>query len=148
MKSLTLGTLDNTSRIRSHFRKQGYVLIVRKRDQSDSIHHQHSLWQKETDVEGTDAGATAGDCVWRRLDKCRIGRTCRFPAPEYSAARLMAVPNDGVEAEPYGLFYTAPQRFNEQVERMEFMPGYYEGKSHWAPGRFDDLRFEGSGAPR
>ena len=91
---------------------------------------------------------------------------------------VLAVPNNGVEAERYGLFYTAPQRFNEfiwhgnhdplessdillwrklridelgkvieyrlenvgnvpqwfvddlakQVERMEFMPGYYEGK--------------------
>lgn len=91
---------------------------------------------------------------------------------------VLTVPNNGVEAERYGLFYTAPQRFNEfiwhgnhdplksstillwrklridalgkvieyqlenvgnapqwfvdglaeQVERMEFMPGYYEGK--------------------
>jgi hypothetical protein len=91
---------------------------------------------------------------------------------------VLAVPNNGVEAERYGLLYTAPQRFNEfiwhgnhdplkssdillwrklrideqgkvieyrlenvgnvpqwfvdglaeQVERMEFMPGYYEGK--------------------
>ena len=92
---------------------------------------------------------------------------------------ILAVPNNGVEAERYGLFYTAPQRFNEfiwhgnhdplkssevllwrkmridehgkvteykverqaasvpqwfvegleeQIERMEFMPGYHEGK--------------------
>ncbi len=92
---------------------------------------------------------------------------------------ILAVPNNGVEGERYGLFYTAPQRFNEfiwhgnhdplessevllwrkmridehgkvteykveklaeyvpqwfvegleeQIERMEFMPGYYEGK--------------------
>ena len=90
---------------------------------------------------------------------------------------VLAVPNNGVEAQRYGLLFAAPQRFNEfiwhgnhdplessnillwrklgstsckvieyqlenvgnapqwfvdglakQVERMEFMPGYYEGK--------------------
>lgn len=91
---------------------------------------------------------------------------------------ILAVPNNGVEAERYGLLYSAPQRFNEftwnaetwgrrsgrvllwqkmqideegkvlecvvtnpsgapdvlvkrieeQVKRMEFMPGYFEGK--------------------
>ncbi len=91
---------------------------------------------------------------------------------------ILVVPNDGVEAGRYGLFYTAPQRFNEfvwcapgrpirtsdilmwqqmqidehgkvveyklenvakvpewfvgrieaQVQRMDFMPGYFNGK--------------------
>lgn len=91
---------------------------------------------------------------------------------------VLAVPNNGVDAERYGLLYSAPQRFNEfiwnasapthlengillwqkirvdeygrvleyevtnpsgvaqyfvtrieqQIERMEFMPGYFEGK--------------------
>ena len=90
---------------------------------------------------------------------------------------VLVLPNNGVEAKRYGLFYTAPQRFNEftwhgvarnyepgvvlmwhkmqidergkvtefkvenvsdapqflvkrieeQVKRMEFMPGYFEG---------------------
>lgn len=91
---------------------------------------------------------------------------------------ILAVPNNGVEAQRYGLLYSAPQRFNEftwqtnflamdegrvllwqnlhideygkvveytvtnpsgapaffvgriekQIERMQFMPGYFEGK--------------------
>lgn len=93
-------------------------------------------------------------------------------------ALVLAVPNNGVDAQRYGLFYSAPQRFNEftwnsggltsrapgilvwqkirvdehgkvleyevtnpsgvaqffitriehQIERMDFMPGYFEGK--------------------
>lgn len=95
-----------------------------------------------------------------------------------SGSKVLAVPNNGVETERYGLFYTAPQRFNEftwnarqrtffshrallwmklsidehgklvdylvtnvsnapsymvkrtelAIQRMEFMPGYFEGK--------------------
>jgi hypothetical protein len=102
----------------------------------------------------------------------RIDTTQREPL-------ILAVPNNGVEAERYGLLYSAPQRFNEftwnannwagrsgrillwqkmhidedgkvleclvtnasgapdflverieeQVKRMEFMPGYFEGKA-------------------
>jgi len=99
----------------------------------------------------------------------RIDSTQREPL-------ILAVPNNGVEAERYGLLYSGPQRFNEftwmyltlqpgrillwqkmridehgkvleyvvtnvsdapnllverieeQVKRMEFMPGYFEGK--------------------
>jgi len=36
---------------------------------------------------------------------------------------ILAVPNNGIEASRYGLLYTAHMR------RMQFMPGYYEGKT-------------------
>jgi hypothetical protein len=119
-------------------------------------------------VPATRAGVTVDVYM---LVMVQIDTTQREPL-------ILAVPNNGVEAERYGLLYSAPQRFNEftwnaetwgrrsgrvllwqkmqideagkvlecvvtnpsgapevlvkrieeQVKRMEFMPGYFEGK--------------------
>ncbi len=120
-------------------------------------------------VAATRDGKTAEVCMQVMV---RIDLTAQGPL-------VLAVPNNGVEAERYGLFYVAPQRFNEfiwhgnhdplkssdlvlwrkmridehgkvteykieqpaayvpqwfvegleaQIKRMEFMPGYHDGK--------------------